>query len=573
MADKYRLQKRGDTWHYYRRVPQHLVQALGKQFIKKSLGVKSHSEAIKLRSIEDVKIDALFAEYEKDGGKQAPLVGSQNHPISLSMVTEYVRSYVSDVDAKNVEKLVADPAESKKIQHDMYVNAGIELGILNNPEDPRQWQWIDHLTAKILKDLGSGCHVADLLPHIEDAARRALLELQRRKIDRYQDKYDRSFYDTLFDPAKPVSVTFDEVCTMFWQEKDLEYKLNNVNLKRSKKIQAALLLLKEIIGGKQPVSVIDDDAVQLVRQKIARVPANKNKIYPDLSLDEAIARSEKENRSTLSILTQNMYLSVFRDVLKFAHRKKLLLYIIDGKIKPLQKETLSANKKRLPWNSHQLKSFFEGKFYKSCAEGAVKPYSKGDKAWRFWMPLIMLYSGARPNEIAQLHIEDLKRTEAGTWYLNITDTDDHEEVKTLKTESSRRRIPVHAELLKFGFLSFVQERETQSSIKGTRLFWELKPDQYGNFATYPCRRFNEYFIRQEVELGERQVLYSLRHNVRDALRQVQAPPETLLAIAGWAPAGTAVSDNYGDPGNPDLHINWVNKISYLNIDLSFLYKK
>jgi integrase len=534
--------------------------------------VKSRSEAIKLRSIEDVKIDALFADYEKDGGKQAPLVGSQNHPISLSMVTEYVRSYVSDVDAKNVEKFVADPAESKKIQHDMYVNAGIELSILNNPEDPRQWQWIDHLTAKILKDLGSGCHVGNLLPHIEDAARRALLELQRRKIDRYQDKYDRPFYDTLFDPAKPVSVTFDEVCMMFWQEKELDYKLNKVSKKRSEKIQSIILILKEIIGEKRPVSMIDDDIVQLVRQKVARIPTNKTKKYPNISLDEAIARSEKEGRGSLATLTQAMYLGVFRDVLKLARRKKLLSYIPDDDIKPLKKETLSADKKRLPWTSDQIKSFFEGKFYQSCADGAIKPYSKGDKSWRFWMPLIMLYCGARPNEIAQLHIEDLKQTKTGTWYLNITDIGDDEEVKTLKTESSRRRIPVHTELIKFGFLSFVQERGKQSAIKGARLFWELKPDQYGNFATYPCRRFNEHFIRQEVELEKKQVFYSLRHNFRDMLRQVQAPPETLLAIAGWSPAGTAVSDNYGDPGNPDLHIKWVNKISYSFIDLSFLYK-
>ena len=306
---------------------------------------------------------------------------------------------------------------------------------------------------------------------------------------------------------------------------------------------------------------------------LSRIPTNKTKIYPNISLDEAIARSEKEGRGSLATLTQAMYLGVFRDVLKLARRKKFLSYIPDDDIKPLKKETLSADKKRLPWTNDQIKSFFEGKFYQSCADGAKKPYSKGDKAWRFWMPLIMLYCGARPNEIAQLHIEDLKQTKTGTWYLNITDTGDDEEVKTLKTESSRRRIPVHTELIKFGFLSFVQERGKQSAIKGARLFWELKPDQYGNFATYPCRRFNEHFIRQEVELEKKQVFYSLRHNFRDMLRQVQAPPETLLAIAGWSPAGTAVSDNYGDPGNPDLHIQWVNKISYLNIDLSFLYKK
>jgi len=573
VADTHRLQKRGDIWHYYRRVPQHLVQALGKKFIKKSLGVKSRSEAIKLRSIEDVKTDALFDAYEKDGGNQAPPVSSQNHPITLLMITDYVRSYVSDIDAKNVENFIIDPPESIAVQRDMYVNASMDLDALNNPEDPGQWQWIERLTAKILSDLGSGCHVGELLPHVEDAARRALLELQRRKIDRYQNKYDRPFYDTLFDPAKPVSVAFDEVCTMFWQEKNLEYKLNKVSERRSDKIKAILLILKEIIGDKLPVSMIDDDIVQLVRQKVACIPTNKKKIYPGISLDEAITRSEKEGRSTLSTLTQATYLGVFRDVLKVARRKKLLSYIPDDDIKPLKKETISAEKKRLPWTNDQLQSFFEGKFYQSCAVGAVKPYSKGDKVWRFWLPLIMLFSGARPNEIAQLHIEDLKQTDTGTWYLDIIATDNDEEIKTLKTESSRRRIPLHRELVKFGFLEFVQERAAKSTSNGVRLFGELQPDKYGNHATYACRRFNEHFIRQEITLDKKQSFYSLRHCFRDALRQVMAPPETLLAVAGWAPAGKAISDSYGDPGNPDLHIKWVNKIVYSNLDLSFLHKK
>jgi hypothetical protein len=74
-----------------------------------------------------------------------------------------------------------------------------------------------------------------------------------------------------------------------------------------------------------------------------------------------------------------------------------------------------------------------------------------------------------------------------------------------------------------------------------------------------------------MAVGERQSLYSLRHNVRDALRAVNAPPEALLAIAGWAPGGKAISDSYGDPGNPDHYIKWVEEITYPELDLSFLY--
>jgi integrase len=70
---------------------------------------------------------------------------------------------------------------------------------------------------------------------------------------------------------------------------------------------------------------------------------------------------------------------------------------------------------------------------------------------------LCLFLGLRPDEAAQLHVADLKRTQKGTWNLDIEATaDDDEEtngaVKTLKTVNSRRKIPLHPELLKIGLV-------------------------------------------------------------------------------------------------------------------------
>ncbi|WP_366142902.1 DUF6538 domain-containing protein [Pseudooceanicola sp.] len=37
VAETHHLQKREETWHYYRRVPSVLVSVIGKKFIKQSL--------------------------------------------------------------------------------------------------------------------------------------------------------------------------------------------------------------------------------------------------------------------------------------------------------------------------------------------------------------------------------------------------------------------------------------------------------------------------------------------------------------------------------------------------------
>jgi hypothetical protein len=65
VADTLHLQKRGDVWHYYRRVPQHLVPIIGRRFIKRSLGVTKREDAKRLRTIEDLKVEAMFAAAEK----------------------------------------------------------------------------------------------------------------------------------------------------------------------------------------------------------------------------------------------------------------------------------------------------------------------------------------------------------------------------------------------------------------------------------------------------------------------------------------------------------------------------
>ena len=114
-----------------------------------------------------------------------------------------------------------------------------------------------------------------------------------------------------------------------------------------------------------------------------------------------------------------------------------------------------------------------------------------------------------------------------------------------------------------------EDRRKKQKEKGERLFAEVKPDKYGSFTDRPSKAFNRSFIPAEIVLGKRQALYSLRHNVRDALRRSNAPPEA-LRIAGWSVA-KSVSDHYGSPGDPNLMAAFVEGITYPGLDLSFLH--
>ena len=163
-----------------------------------------------------------------------------------------------------------------------------------------------------------------------------------------------------------------------------------------------------------------------------------------------------------------------------------------------------------------------------------------------------------------MHVADLEVSDDDVHFFHIIADD---EDKTEKTTTSRRKIPVHPELIQMGFLDYVDSVRKQEH---TQLFPELTKNKYGNYAAYILRRFREKFLPEVIDLGEKQTFYSFRHNFRDALRDIEAPPEILQFLGGWS-QGNLVSDTYGK-GNKIKHLlKYVEKLRYPDLDFSHLY--
>lgn len=403
------------------------------------------------------------------------------------------------------------------------------------------------------------------------------MEIARRQEARILDGFSPPYFDPDFAPrssdARPTT-TLATLSDQYLAKVRLENKANGVASRTTTKSEVNVAYLLEAVGAGKVVSTIDYDTGQELRVTIDRTPSNRTKLYPGLSLAEQIDKAEKDGKPVMEYLTQVTYIAEFKKLMQFAVDKKILPANPALNLKPLAKDAVPRNKKRLPLTFNQINMFFSGEFYRSCAPSALEPYTKADRAWRFWLPLLMLFSGARPNELCQLYAEDVQQTEQGTWYLNLLDED---EDQSRKNEASKRRVPVHPELVKLGFLDFADERRAKVAKNGPRLFHELKPakDNPTNFAWYPGKRFNEAFLRAEITLIRRkQVLYSFRHSVRDALRRIKASDEACFAIGGWTPAdGMPVSADYGDIHNPDLWVEEVAGIAYPGLDLGHLYVK
>jgi integrase len=153
----------------------------------------------------------------------------------------------------------------------------------------------------------------------------------------------------------------------------------------------------------------------------------------------------------------------------------------------------------------------------------------------YWVFLLGAATGARLEELGQLLVSDV-RTEKGVHFLWL---DNLGEDQNLKTEGSRRRVPLHPKLIELGFLNWA--REGRSADK--RVFREVKLNSIDKLTHNLSRRANRYLDR--IGIDERNyVFYSFRHKFKDECRDAEIPANIHDQLTGhYQPS---VASKYGE---------------------------
>src|SRR5262249_31711570 len=128
-------------------------------------------------------------------------------------------------------------------------------------------------------------------------------------------------------------------------------------------------------------------------------------------------------------------------------------YIDDDVMSGMYLSIDKRRKNRFPFSADQLKTIFNSPLFSTCMGDGQKSKA-GNVAirdWRYWIPWIGLYTGARLGEIAQLLTADVRQVH-GVWIFHITEIADEDEEdsapKSTKTDGSMRVVPIHSELIK-----------------------------------------------------------------------------------------------------------------------------
>ena len=376
MSGNQRLHRRNSVYYYRRRVPQHLVKEIGTEFIQHSLNTKSLAKAKQLRALNDLKWDARFDGLQKEASP-APHSGNSKQPVNSTQLSvgdllRLVREYVERKDEEFRKRFAKAPPESEREKTEMSMEAKLDAQIIRDRDDPQADQWVYSTGKEILQAAGKSID-DPALPHAAFAewVRRGLLELDKRSIARLADDHGHAFFDQLFNPSRPPQVRFGELADQYLQLTEEDAATNRLSQKGIDRQRATLALIQEIIGDGTPVDAIDYDTCLTVRSTLARIPANRTKIYGTRPLEEAIERAAAENKPLLSPVTQQQYLAALRDVLDLAAKKRLIPVNPAEGLKPVKRDTVAAGAKRLPFTLEQIKKFFHSKYYSECAKHSL----------------------------------------------------------------------------------------------------------------------------------------------------------------------------------------------------------
>ena len=164
-----------------------------------------------------------------------------------------------------------------------------------------------------------------------------------------------------------------------------------------------------------------------------------------------------------------------------------------------------------PFSEEDLARIFDPTAYGAYAIDS-RPHFK-------FLPFLLCYSGARPDELASLMVAQIRK-EQGIDYIAL---------KAAKNSNSIRKIPLHRVVRESNFMAYLAERR-EAEPEG-QLFPQLKPSKNGH-AKNVSRRFNENFLPQLGFADSTKRLYSFRSTFITRMTELNVNAAMIMALVG-----------------------------------------
>lgn len=230
----------------------------------------------------------------------------------------------------------------------------------------------------------------------------------------------------------------------------------------------------EIVGD-QPITSMTRQTIVDYLDTVSRIPKNRSKLFSGLSISDLLAL-DLEPSALPADRTVSEKLTQVRAFLRWCRVSRD--YIQTDPTESVKVK--AASRSYSVFTKDDLRLLFENETYRE---------SKHRKSWQYWIPLLALYTGARQNELAQLKASDIQE-EDGIWLIVITDFGEGQRVKT---QAANRKVPIHTELRRLGFIEYAvtlnekgYERLFPDLKKGTNSWGQKVSRWFGDTVVVKC---------------------------------------------------------------------------------------
>lgn len=301
-------------------------------------------------------------------------------------------------------------------------------------------------------------------------------------------------------------------------------------------------LFLELTGDRPFANYRKADA-RAFKEVLQELPANRTK-YPEtngLGPREAVQAGKQNGLDVISTSTVNKGLGRLQAIWKWADKQlDDDLPDIFGPMKVATKG--NARDEADPFTKGQLQAIFSGPLFTGCRSERFRTHpgetNMSGTSW-YWLPLLGLYTGARLNELCQLHLTDIEEEE-GIAFLHLREGQEGQRIKS----GTGRVVPLHPKLIELGILRYA---EAQRRSGEERLFPTLQVGQTGYYSDRPSKDFAAYLKGINAK-SEKTSFHSFRHGFKDACRSGGVQPDIADILHGHSLHGMA--GRYGNGKAP-----------------------
>lgn len=528
-------QRKNGYWYVRKAVPQDVREIIGKTEFIESLKTKDKDEAAARAPAAITEIDKKIAEARlklapkpKDSLTLTPKDAHVLADLCLAHATQQIDEAgdIKQVTKRSLARYFEHGSDERTAGE--YVSDFLESqGVSVSPN------------SKAFKQLAAT--VAQHLDKLEEVAFVSRLEGDWRSQPEVQ--FDRDDLTASGQAFLDNSITITALLAEYKAE-EFAYSSESKKAtltKRFRDIEQVSRWFIEHVGGDIPVQRVTKQQVSQFITKLRQRPSSKKPAIKALPLEQQITWAKENGADTVALKTIQKDVKLFQSVFSFAvHRHYIESNPFAGALKRLDRVVSKAPTKMTGYSDDDLEKAFGSDLFRY----RYKPHRPKDVPYGlsvFWIPLIAYYTGARLNEIAQLHLDDIRKDE-GIWCIDISPNDSDKRTKNGKA----RLVPIHQHLIDLGFLEYINEGRQQHADNPTatshRVFPMLKPNTDGDLAAEISKVIGRRLKAAGIASGT-QPMHGFRHYIKTTARRLGVAEDVHDAITGHS--GTSVGRGYG----------------------------